>query len=122
MTLQFTQVLDQIPDREIGGIALTGIPKGPTKVIARKRGIGQRLAMVATALKGSLYNLFVFPGKSAEQDGHTIAFFSRERPLNRTSKMLDRRSAHNFYPNEIWELSVRIPAKNAYRLVPLGNS
>ena len=54
MSLQVTQVLNQISDGEVSRIALTGISEISFQVVARKTGIGKGLQNVNRMLEMGL--------------------------------------------------------------------
>jgi hypothetical protein len=60
------EVLHQIPNREIRGIALAVVAKLLARLKCVDVGRGQRLGFVAEAFERALDQPLVFPGESAE--------------------------------------------------------
>ena len=78
----FCRVADQVADGKVGGVALAVVAELLTRLkVSDFRG-GNVLTLVAAAMEHGLDHLFVFPGKTPEQDGHVIPFRPRERALH----------------------------------------
>ena len=81
------QVFDQVPDHEIGRIALTVVaelfPELESSDVRRR----QQLNLVAGRLKHRSNQPLVLPGQAAKEDRDAVALGRRERPFNRTMKV-----------------------------------
>src|SRR5205807_7471577 len=86
--LKKLEVLHKVADREIGGIALAVIAKFLAGLEGGDIRYGQLLATIAAALEDGANQIFVLPGKAAEQNRHPAALVGCERPLYRTMEVL----------------------------------
>ena len=87
--LQALEVLHQVANREVRGIALTVVAVFLAQLKRRDVGHGQNLAAVSAAFKHRLDHALVFPGQATEQNGHLAALFRGEGPLGGATKVVD---------------------------------
>jgi hypothetical protein len=95
MIFQGAQVLDEIADGEICGIALAVIAEFPAKGKGLHVWIGQHLAAIPVGTEDGLDEALVLPGKTAEEDRDLVSLFGHEGPLDGASKvsaLVERRS------------------------------
>jgi len=81
------EILDQIADREIGGIALPVVAIFLAELERGHVGHGQLFATVTAALEDRANEVLMLPGKAAKQDRHPAALFSGEGALDRLVEM-----------------------------------
>ena len=83
------QILHQVADGEIGGIALAVVAiflAGLKRLhVGRRDGFGQ----VAETFERTVHQLFVFPGEPAEQQRGVAALLGREGPLDRLLELMN---------------------------------
>ncbi len=83
------QELYEVADGEVSGIALAVVAKLLAGLEGGHVGVRQHLEAIAAAAKHGLDEALVFPGKASEKNGHPVAFFRGEGPLDGTVEMLD---------------------------------
>src|ERR1022692_4341446 len=86
--LQALEVLHQIANREVRGIALAVVAIFLAQLKRRDVGHRQNLAVISAALKHRLDHALVFPGQAAEKNGYLVAFFRGEGLLGRATKVM----------------------------------
>src|SRR5664279_3889884 len=75
---QALEVLHEIADSEVRGVALTVVAVFLAELERRHIRHRQDLAAISAALKYRLDHALVFPGQTTEEDGYLIAFFRGE--------------------------------------------
>src|ERR1035437_9664966 len=94
LLFQGLQVLHQVADGEAGGIALAVVAvlfAGLERLHVRG---GNGFGAIAEALQGAVHQLFVLPGKSAEQEGGLGALVPGEVTLGGTLEVVDLARYH----------------------------
>src|ERR1019366_5356076 len=89
LLFQGLQVLDQVADGEVGGIALSVVAvlfAGLERLYVRR---GNGFGAIAEALQGAVHQLFVFPGESTEEEGGLGALVPGEVTLGGTLEVVD---------------------------------
>ena len=88
-SLQRLQVLHQVADGEVRGIALAVVAVFLAQLEGRDVGYRHDLAAIAAAFEDRLDDAFVLPGEAAEEDGHLAALFGAEGALRGTLEVMD---------------------------------
>ena len=92
------QILHQVADGEVGGIALAVV----AVLLARLERLdvrgGNGFGAVAEAFEGAVHQLLVLPGQSAEEEGGLGALVLGEVPLFGTLEVMDLAFDHTGFP------------------------
>ena len=87
---QALEVLHQVADGEVGGIALPVVAVFFAQLKGGDVGHGQNVAAISAALKHRLDDALMFPGEAAEENGHLAALFGGEGLLGGAAEVADR--------------------------------
>ncbi len=91
---QGLQILHQVADGEVGGIALAVVAVLLPRLKRLDVGRGDGFGAIAEAFKSAMHQLFVLPGQSTEKEGGLSTLVFGEMPLFRTLEMVDLAFGH----------------------------